>query len=309
MAVSVGVEDAAVRTAAFQFLSGLGVRQGEEWPVASRSELSAGFQFMGRRVPLIGPQGIFKPAVLDLPLSITTAPRVEGKAPPYEDEFGYGRVVYRYRGTDPRHPDNVGLRTAMADGVPLIYFHGLVPGRYLAVWPVYVVSDNPRDLSFGIAVEEPVAVAAQPLLVGEGDEDRRAYGLRVLTRRLHQESFRQRVLRAYHTTCAMCRLRHEELLDAAHILPDGHPRGLAIVPNGLTLCKLHHAAFDANIIGIRPDLAVEVREDVLVEIDGPMLQHGLQGTHGIRIWVPRQLDRRPARENLEERYEAFRAAV
>ncbi len=54
----------------------------------------------------------------------------------------------------------------------------------------------------------------------------------------------------------MCRLRHEELLEAAHILPDGHPQGLAVVPNGLALCKLHHAAFDSYIIGVTPDLEV-----------------------------------------------------
>jgi putative restriction endonuclease len=302
-------EDAAIRTAAATFLSGIGSRQAERWPVVSRSTLSAGFEFAGRRVSLIGPQGIFKPAVLDLPLSITTAPRVEGKAPAYDDEFGYGRVVYRYRGTDPRHPDNVGLRAVMAKGLPLVYLHGLVPGRYLATWPVYVISDSPQTLSFGIALEQPMDTIASATYVAQGDMDRREYGLRLLKRRLHQEGFRQRVLRAYHTTCAVCRLRHEELLDAAHILPDGHPRGLPIVPNGLTLCKLHHAAFDANIIGIRPDLMIEVRRDILIEADGPMLQHGLQGAHGKRIWVPHKGDRRPLAENLEERYEGFRAAV
>jgi putative restriction endonuclease len=302
-------EDAAIRAAAFEFLAGIAMPQGEEWPVVSRETLSAGFEFGGRRVRLIGPQGIFKPALLDLPLSITTAPRVEGKAPAYDDEFGYGRVVYRYRGTDPRHPDNVGLRSLMANGVPLIYLHGLVPSRYLAVWPVYVMSESPQTLSFGIAVAQPMEISSPATLVAEDSIDRREYGLRLLKRRLHQESFRQRVLRAYHTTCAVCRLRHEELLDAAHILPDGHPRGLPVVPNGLTLCKLHHAAFDSNIIGIRPDLVIEVRRDILTEIDGPMLQHGLQGTHGTRIWVPHQNDRRPAAANLEERYEGFRAAV
>jgi len=301
-------EDAAVRAAAAEFLSSLASRQGEDMPVVDRSVLSAGFEFEGRRVPLIGPQGIFKPAVLDLPLSITTAPRVEGRAPAYDDEFGYGGVVYRYRGTDVDHPDNVGLRKLMATGTPLIFFQGLVPRRYLAVWPVYVVSDSPQTLSFGIATVQPLDSMA-PTYVAEDDMDRREYGLRVLRRRLHQESFRQRVLRAYRTTCAVCHLRHEELLDAAHILPDGHPRGLPIVPNGLTLCKLHHAAFDANIMGIRPDLVVEVRHDVLAEIDGPMLLHGLQGAHGTRIWVPHRNDRRPAAENLEERYEGFRAAV
>ena len=77
--------------------------------------------------------------------------------------------------------------------------------------------------------------------------------------RLHQKSFRLRVLHAYHTRCAICRLGHEELLQAAHILPDGHPRGMPIVPNGLTLCGLHHPAFDAHVLGVSPDLEVEVQ--------------------------------------------------
>jgi len=101
---------------------------------------------------------------------------------------------------------------------------------------------------------------------------RRSYVTRVSKQRMHQQEFRQRVLRAYREQCAICRLRHEELLDAAHILPDGHPRGEPVVPNGLALCKLHHAAFDRNFLGLRPDLTVELRPDVLREPDGPMLK-------------------------------------
>jgi putative restriction endonuclease len=71
-------------------------------------------------------------------------------------------------------------------------------------------------------------------------------------RRLHQEGFRLRILRAYCDCCAVCRLPHQEVLDAAHILPDGHPKGEPIVPNGLAFCKLHHAAFDRHCLGIRP---------------------------------------------------------
>src|SRR5258708_30302521 len=78
----------------------------------------------------------------------------------------------------------------------------------------------------------------------------------------------------YMQCCAICRLRHDELLEAAHILPDGHPRGEPVIPNGLALCKLHHAAFDAYIIRVTPDLEVTVRLDVLQEIYAPMLQHG-----------------------------------
>jgi putative restriction endonuclease len=106
----------------------------------------------------------------------------------------------------------------------------------------------------------------------------------------------------------VCRLRHVELLDAAHILPDSHPRGEPVVPNGLALCKLHHAAFDTNIMGVRPDLVIEVRPEVLQETDGPMLRHGLQEVDGTSLHAPRRSDWRPGQKYLEERYEQFRKA-
>jgi putative restriction endonuclease len=99
------------------------------------------------------------------------------------------------------------------------------------------------------------------------------------------------------------------LLDAAHILPDQHERGDAVVPNGLAMCKIHHAAYDANIIGIRPDRIVEVRDDVLTEVDGPMLRHGLQEMHGSAIYLPRLRRDQPDPSRLEERYEQFRSAA
>jgi hypothetical protein len=85
-------------------------------------------------------------------------------------------------------------------------------------------------------------------LAGEG---RRQYVTQVTQRRLHQEGFRLRVLKAYRDCCAVCQLQHQQLLDAAHILPDGHPKGEPVVPNGLALCKLHHA----GVRGRRADAA------------------------------------------------------
>ena len=82
-------------------------------------------------------------------------------------------------------------------------------------------------------------------------------------------------MRAYRTRCAMCRLRHGELLDGAHILEDRHERGLPEVPNGLALCKIHHSAYDLNILGIDPEYRVHVSEKVLDEHDGPMLRYGI----------------------------------
>jgi putative restriction endonuclease len=136
-------------------------------------------------------------------------------------------------------------------------------------------------------------------------EARRKYVTRYTRQRLHQQSFRQRVLAAYRECCAICRLRHEELLEAAHILPDGHPRGEPVVSNGLALCKLHHAAFDGHLIGINPDLVVHVASAILSEPDGPMLRHGLQAFHGSRISVPRNSTLRPNPAFLAERYEWF----
>ena len=145
--------------------------------------------------------------------------------------------------------------------------------------------------------------------LGAPDPARRRYVTRVTQKRIHQAGFRARVLRADGVRCTICRLHgHPELLDAAHILPDGHPRGEPTVPNGLALCKLHHAAFDANLMGVRPDHMIEVQRRLLDEIDGPMLVHGLQGFEEREIAVPRRNELRPNREFLEERYELFRAA-
>lgn len=106
----------------------------------------------------------------------------------------------------------------------------------------------------------------------------------------------------------MCSLRHASLLDAAHIVPDGEPQGLAITANGLLLCKIHHAAFDQSFVGVRPDLVVEVNEDLLRESDGPMLRHGIQDLHNQRLRkVPDRRNDRPDQERLEWRYEKFRS--
>jgi len=74
------------------------------------------------------------------------------------------------------------------------------------------------------------------------------------------------------------------------------------------LCAFHHTAFDRHIFGIRPDLVVEVRKDILAETDGPMLRHGLQEIAGLRIVPPRASAHRPRQDLLEIRYAAFRKA-
>jgi len=298
--------DARVRVAAFEWLAGQVAQRGDELP---RDLLAQGFRFEDARVPLLGPQGIFKPRILELPLSITTAP-----SGPYDDDLGEdGLLHYRYRGTDPQHRDNWGLRAMMERRLPLIYLHGIATGKYWALWPAYVVGDNPGRLTFSIEVDDPKTLPLvndnHAIPAFEPDEARRRYVTGSVRVRLHQRTFRERVLVAYRRRCAFCRFKHEEMLDAAHIIPDGDPEGEPVVRNGLSLCSLHHAAFDRNLLGLRPDLTLEVRPDILVEHDGPTLEHGIQALHNTRIILPAAQKNHPDRHLVEKRYSRFLLAI
>ncbi len=299
--------DELIRTAAFQWVEKQVNIHGGFVP---RKLLDQGFEFQGKRITLTGPQGIWKPAFMELPLSIYTRP--DGPYPDFIMDDGF--LVYRYRGTDPNHSDNVGLRTAMHRRIPLVYFYRVEKGKCLAEWPVYIEEDHPEDLAFVVSIgAHNVVYNEQDLQQGQlfletEDQLYRRYITTEAIHRLHQDEFRVRVLSAYKEQCAFCRLRYQQLLDAAHIIPDGEKGGEPIVPNGLSLCKIHHAAFDNNIVGLNPDYKIIVREDILEEIDGPMLKYGFQEMHNKEIFLPTSLNEWPDRQKLEFRFKKFKEA-
>ncbi|MFV1980579.1 MAG: HNH endonuclease [Rhodothermia bacterium] len=296
--------DLRIRLATFDWLAEQTEVHGD---VLTRDLLQQGFEFQGKQIPLVSPQGIFKPRIMELPLTITSSP-----SSPYDDTFSSsGYLTYRYRGKDPGHRDNVGLRRVFELNRPLVYFFGIVPSRYLAVWPVYIIADHPERLSFELAVDDLATVdleAPELHRVREGEQARRAYVTATVRTRLHQRSFRERVIEAYRSQCAFCRLRYRELLDAAHIIPDPEEAGDPIVSNGLALCKLHHAAFDSFMLGVTPDYRIRVRKDLLAEEDGPMLIHALQGLHEQLIQLPQRRDDWPNPDSLAWRYARFAEA-
>lgn len=301
-------QDRLVRVAAFQWLTLQKQVHGE---ILSRKLLSDGFEFQGKRVPIVGPSGIFKPAVLpSVPLSITTIP-----GGPYDDDLRDGDSVihYRYRGEDPNHRDNAGLRLAYKEQIPLIFCYRAMPDKYTVSYPVFIYADHPSQLTFDVQLDDDIALnrylRAGAMVRDDGEPTlRRSYVTVSAKRRLHQAAFRERVLAAYEVRCALCRLRHGSLLDAAHIIPDGEPDGEPVVTNGLSLCKLHHAAYDQNFLGISADFKVEIRPELLTEVDGPMLQHGLKAMHGERIYVPKHKNDKPSKDLLARRFERFLAA-
>jgi putative restriction endonuclease len=302
--------DARVRLEMFAHLDRLTAANPQGIP----SSVINQFVVDGEVMRLIVQPGIRKPRQLAAALTIRTAYTPLGSEAPYADSVGSdGLLRYKWRGTNPDHPDNRALREAMVRKAPLAYFAPIDKGVYEAIYPVYLVAENLRYCEFTVDGGEPVEVAGTEdhleFLGNLGTVPQRRYAGRLTQQRLHQALFRPKVLRAYGCRCALCRLGHATLLDAAHILPDRHKNGDPIVPNGLALCKIHHAAYDVNIVGIRPDLVVEIRRDILDEIDGPMLRHGLQEMHGSVLSVPRARRDRPDPARLEERYASFRAAA
>jgi putative restriction endonuclease len=300
-----GALDDELRAATLAFVLGLRERHFGRIP---RDELSKGITIRGERIPIWNYQkGIHKPAILG-PEGAALTVQTSAESP-YADSHDpdAGHFVYKYRGDNPQQADNVAMRYAWVQRKPLCYLVAVDPGVYDAVAPVYVVGDDPAKLEFTLVADQ-VGATVTALAVETAVELRREYVTRAVMLRLHQHNFRRLVLSAYGEQCCICRLQYIELLDAAHILEDKHPKGEPLITNGLGLCKIHHSAYDSNIIGIDPDARVHIREDVLKEKDGPMLKHGLQELHGAKLVLPRKADLRPNRDFLLERFDRFRAA-
>ena len=137
----------------------------------------------------------------------------------------------------------------------------------------------------------------------------RRYALRAVQQRLHQASFREAVIAAYDGRCALSGLPEQRLLDAAHTISDKDERlGQPIVPNGLPLSKIHHAAFDAYLIGIDPDYRLHVSDRLLDQNDGPMLE-ALKQLDGGVIHMSNRVKDWPDRDRRGIRFERFKAVA
>ena len=299
-----------LRAAAFLWLDEQIAQHGDVLP---GELLKQGFDFQGHRVPLIVQQGIHKPKFVESALTLRTS-----FDSPYGDHFeGEDTLVYRYQGKDPNAWDNRAARRAFEAQLPVIYLHAVSkkPPKYVVVRPVYIVGDSPEDLAFRLKAESlaigELTMLGGASLVSDGTEARelkRSYGTRLARTRLHQATFRERVLSAYRQQCAMCRLKHPKLLDAAHIVPDADPLGEPVVSNGLSLCRIHHGAFDVHYLSVEPDTyRIRVQPALLREKDGPMLRHGLQELEGVKLQLPRRAGDRPDPEGLKRHWEGFKA--
>jgi len=302
--------DALLRTAAFERVRSLC----EVHDHLTAQQLAEGFHFEGRRYPLVNPRrGIFKPAQMRFLLSINTVFPKTGNRVWYDDQREVHRQIfdgdqmvdYAFMGENPDAADNRWLREAFENQVPIIYFLGIAPGRYQAILPAFIGGwdrlGRRAQIAFGLAGQDSLAPTA--------NEFERRYALRTVKQQLHQASFREAVIGAYRGRCALSGLPEPMLLDAAHIVEDQHELlGQPIVRNGIPLSKIHHAAFDAHLIGIDPDYRLHVSERLLSQNDGPMLE-AMKGLNGGLLRPPKRPQDRPDRDRLALRFERFKAAA
>jgi putative restriction endonuclease len=299
-----------MRSAAFEHVRRLNATHDH----LSSQQLAEGFLFEGTRIPLVNPQrGIFKPRQMQYLLSIRTVFPRPGARVWYDDQRQVHRQIYQseelveyaFMGTDPDAADNRWLREACEERIPIIYFIGVAPGRFLAQAPAFIAGWDRSALKASVGFGEPVDYAGAAF---QDEVPARRYALRVLKQRLHQTTFREAVLTAYGGRCALTGLPEPMLLDAAHIISDKHETlGQPIVPNGIPLSKIHHAAFDAHLIGIDPDYHLHVSPRLMEQSDGPMLEALKQLDHH-RIRLPPRVRDQPDRERLALRFDDFRAA-
>jgi putative restriction endonuclease len=295
--------DDDVRSSCFASLDVLCAAHGYDVPYCGG--LGAGFPYRGHRIPFLSPQkGIFRAAAQRGPaaLSINTSARS-----PYADAVVDDGFLYAYRAGPIDQPDNRALRTAHQLQVPLVYFWATRPGRYEPIYPCYVTVDQPVAASVLVTPGRRVGPIDELTPTPIENEIERRYAVRETRVRLHQRLFRGRVLSAYNDSCAICRLKEMQLLDAAHIIGDSDPAGEPLVSNGLSLCSIHHRAFDQHLVGVSPDYEVHVSRRLLDEEDGPMLDL-LKTFHRSRIALPSRGAWRPDREQLAERFERFSAS-
>ena len=182
--------DALIRMTAFEHVRRLGEVHGH----LTADELNPGFVFEGERIPLVNPQrGIFKPRQMRYLLSIKTVFPRPGARVWYDDQRDVHRQIfegdemvdYAFMGRNPEAADNRWLREAFENGVPVVYFLGIAPGRYQAL-PVFISGWDANALKARVAFGVP----EQDVLLPPENALERRYALRAVKQRLHQASFR-----------------------------------------------------------------------------------------------------------------------
>lgn len=245
-----------------------------------------------------------EPVKLDATLSVYSVPGSK-----YDDgDSSKGIWRYGYTGDKPGGR-NINLRRAYELQLPIIYYDWIAAKQFAPLFPVYVVEDHPDELHV-VLQDESVYQLGAP----EDDTPvEAAFRNQVVRARIYQREFRARVVSAYETRCAICALPHGALLDAAHIRPYGE-QGATVaaakdVTNGISLCAIHHRAYDRKLLGIDGERRMYVSPEVATIQDGPVLASSLQSIDGKTMQYAPKSKFAPDPDRLEKTFKEFLASL
>jgi putative restriction endonuclease len=271
--------------------------------------ISEGFLFNGEKILLDNRAvGIFKPRQMsECAISIKTTKQRDGSQGIYNDHPDNGdHYKYALQRGDPRGVNNKYLWASMATGTPLIYFQAIAPGLYTAIWPCFVKEILPEKGYALIAESNKFSTSVLPdYKYPRPTEIESRYCVRETKVRMHQASFRQNVLDAYSGKCAITGLQNKTLLEAAHIIPDAELGKLQYVSDGIALSRIHHRAYDLNLLGISPDNQIHISDELKQGKDNKFMRDALLEFEGQRLVLPRSEINRPDRDKLAARFEMF----
>lgn len=313
--------DHQIRLKAFEHIANLPKVNG----LLHSSQLDKGFTFDNDRITLHNRQkGIHKPRQMISLLSVKTVFPKSLEQATYRDQIeiynkiyeGVNELDYSFMGTNPHAKENQHLLKAYENQTPIIYFIGTGGGYYLPEFPVFVSEWNPYKLEAKINVDRLGDWQNLKIRVDEqlSTYMERKYRFSNIKTRLHQSRFRTAVMEAYDYKCAISgfpepRRIHPEhkvpLIDVAHIVEDKNPKfGQPLIANGLPLTKLHHAAYDANLIGIDPDYGLHLSRTLMDAKDGQTLAL-LKSIEGKKLLLPKNRNNFPDPERLSIKFQEF----
>ncbi|MEP0177590.1 MAG: HNH endonuclease [Paraglaciecola sp.] len=298
--------DLALVHLGFKQVEKLSLQYGDSIP---HQAISEGFFFNGEKVLLDNRAvGIFKPRqMFECAMSIKTTMQRDGTEGIYNDHHDSGdHYKYALQRGDPYGVNNKYLWASMNTGTPVIYFQAIAPGRYTAIWPCFVKEILPEKGYALIVESNKVTSSMLPDHKHQlPTEIESRYCVRETKVRMHQASFRQNVLDAYSGKCAITGLPNKSLLEAAHIIPDLELGKTQYVSDGIALSRIHHRAYDLNLLGISPDNQIHISDELKQGKDNKFIRDALLEFEGRKLVMPRSVVNRPDREKLAARFEVF----
>ena len=93
-----------------------------------------------------------------------------------------------------------------------------------------------------------------------------------------------------------------ELIEAAHIIPHSHKRGTDEITNGISLCVLHHKAYDYSLIYFDEEYNILINTkkiEYLEKIGKDSGFHKFQSLHFDKIVLPENHTFNPNRGDIQ----------